>query len=254
MTTIATMEGSEMNEVLKMKYKFENSYFINEAYKTLRTNIQFCGTDVKVIAFTSCEAHEGKTSVCTELARSFAANGQKILLIDTDMRKSVMARRYANVKITAGLSNLLSGLITIEEAKYPTEFGFDVIFSGQFPPNPAELLGSNSFKQLIEEEKAKYDYIFVDTAPLGIVIDSAVVASCCDSAVIVVSVDTVDYRDVNGVKDQLAKTGCRILGVVLNHASVKSEQKYKKYYSKYGKSYGNLYKYYGASNDKKGNK
>lgn len=250
MTTIATMEGSEMNEVLKMKYKFENSYFINEAYKTLRTNIQFCGTDVKVIAFTSCEAHEGKTSVCTELARSFAANGQKILLIDTDMRKSVMARRYANVNNAVGLSNYLSGLSTVEEVKYPTESGYDVIFSGPFPPNPAELLGSNAFRKLIEE-KSKYDYIFVDTAPLGMVIDGAVVATCCDSAVIVVSIDTVDYRDVNGVKDQIAKSGCRILGVVLNHTSAKSEKKYKKAYGKYAKGYYNPYKHYEDSKEKK---
>lgn len=228
---------------IQLKFEHKDEYFSREAYKSLRTNIQFCGRDVKVIAFTSSEAHEGKTTVCVELARSFAEAGKKILLIDADMRKSVIASRYAEETGIVGLSQLLSGQATADEAKYSAEAeNFDIIFAGKFPPNPVELLGSSAFKELLESEKPNYDYIFIDTPPLGMVIDGAVVASVCDSAIIVISIDVVKFRYVQNVQSQLEKAGCRILGVVLNHVTKKSERYYKKYYGKYH-GYGSYSKY-----------
>lgn len=224
---------------IKLKYEFDNEYFISEAYKTLRTNIQFCGADVKVIAFTSCEAHEGKTTVCTELARSFAENGKKILLVDADMRQSVTVSRYTDEKGVVGLSQLLSGQATVDDVIYNTVAGFDVIFAGKFPPNPVELLGSKLFRDLLETQKENYDYIFIDTPPLGMVIDGAVIAALCDSSVIVIGAETVSYKSVENVKVQLQKAGCRILGVVLNHVARKGERYYRRYYnSNYGYGYG----------------
>ncbi|MBQ9080747.1 MAG: CpsD/CapB family tyrosine-protein kinase [Clostridia bacterium] len=218
---------------IELKYEFSNEYFTSEAYKALRTNVQFCGTDVKVIAFTSSEAHEGKTTVCTELSKAFADDGKKILLIDADMRKSVMVSRYTEQTGIIGLSQLLSGMASIEDVKYTTKEGFDVIFAGKYPPNPVELLGSNAFREFLESQKSSYDYIFIDCPPLGMVIDGAVIASVCDSAVIVISIDVVKRKAVAAVKSQFEKSGCRILGVVLNHVAKKSERYYKKYYGKY---------------------
>ncbi len=225
---------------IKLKYEFGDEYFISEAYKTLRTNIQFCGADVKVIAFTSCEAHEGKTTICIELAKSFAENGKKILLVDADMRQSVAVSRYTDEKNVVGLSQLLSAQAGIEDVKFSTDAGFDLIFAGKFPPNPVELLGSKLFREFLEREKANYDYIFIDTPPVGMVIDGAVISAACDSSVIVIGADMVSYKMVENVKTQLQKSGCRILGVVLNQVTRKSDRYYRRYYSNgnYGYGYG----------------
>jgi capsular exopolysaccharide synthesis family protein len=229
-------------EMIPIRLKFESStdYFVSEAFKVLRTNIQFCGTDVKVISITSCEANEGKTTICLELAKAMSESGKKVLLIDADMRKSVMVTKYADEKGVTGLSQYLSGMAEKGDIIYTAENGgFDIIFAGKFPPNPVELLGSTRFKKLIDEVKPNYDYILIDSPPLGLVIDGAVIASLCDSAVIVISTDMIKYRFALNVKQQLEKSGCHILGVILNHIQKKNSTYYKKYhgygyYSGYG--------------------
>lgn len=217
---------------IKLKFDESDDYFTREAFKGLRTNIQFCGTDVKVIAFTSNFANEGKTTVCIELSRAMAESGKKVLLIDADMRKSVMATTYSDAVGIVGLSQYLSGMEEKENVVYTEEDnGFDIVFAGQFPPNPVELLGGNKFKKFIEEEKLNYDYIIIDAPPIGMVIDAAVVASVCDSAVLVISVDTVRYRQALESKYLLEKSGCHVLGVVLNQVNYnKKGRRSRKYY------------------------
>lgn len=236
--------------MIPIKFKFDNDdYFTGEAFKKLRTNIMFCGTDVRVIAFTSCGMYEGKTTVCIELARAMAKVGKKVLLIDSDMRKSVMLTRYTDEKGIVGLSQYLSGMVEKDKVIYSADVSdeqscdkFDIVFAGLFPPNPAELLGGSKFKEFIEEEKKNYDYIIIDTPPLGAVIDAAIVAAVCDSAVMVIGINTVKYRQAIDVKNQLEKSGCRVLGVVLNDVSGKkglmygSNFKHNKY-SYYAKVY-----------------
>jgi len=223
---------------VKLNLENSNDYFTREAFKVLRTNIQFCGTDIKVIAFTSCESNEGKTYVCVELARAMAEGGHKVLFIDADMRKSVVASRYTEEKGVVGLSQYLSGMAERDEVIYTVEdIGFDLIFAGIFPPNPVELLGSKRFKQLLEEEQNNYDYILIDTPPVGVVIDGAVVAANCDGAVIVISSGTISYRFVQQVKQQIEKSGCHVLGMVLNNVRRLNGAYKKKYYGNY-KGYG----------------
>jgi len=217
----------------------EQNYFMREAFNTLRTNILFSGKDVKTIVVTSCMAHEGKTTVSYETSKSLAESGKKVLLIDADLRKSVMASRYTKDRGITGLSHLLSGQVTAEQAICKTQIaGLDIIFAGPYPPNPTELVGSPAFKELLDSQRDKYDYIIVDAAPLGLVIDAAVMASVCDGAVIVINAGTIKYRMAQGVKAQLQKSGCKILGVILNQVSRKGGLSGGSYYSaKYSSEY-----------------
>lgn len=214
----------------------------NEAYKTLRTNILFSGEDIKVIAFTSSVPNEGKSSTSFHLAKSFAEDGKKILFMDADIRKSVILARHEADQEVVGLTHYLSGQDTKEDVIYASNIEhMDVIFTGQVAPNPAELLGTEKFKELIAYAREQYDYVVVDCPPLGSVIDAAIIAKECDGAVIVIESDNVSYRLIQKVKTQLEVSGCKILGAVLNKVDM-SRTGYmyygKGYYGNYG-DYGN---------------
>lgn len=215
-----------------------------EAFKTLRTNLQFCGKDIKSIALTSCTPNEGKTSVSLQLARSLSENGKRVLFIDGDLRKSVILSRCQIDQTVKGLSHYLSGQCAFTEAVYMTNVkNLHMIFAGPVPPNPAELLGSNAFKIVIEKMKTVYDYIIIDTPPLGSVIDAAVIANECDGSVLVVKSGEISRRFARKIVDQLRMADCPILGAILNSVDMKKNS-YGNYYGKY---YG---KYYGQEVDK----
>lgn len=224
----------------------------NEAYKTLRTNIQFCGSEIKVIAVTSCTPNEGKTSVTFNLARSMAELGKKVLYMDADLRKSVVVGRYKVEGKILGLTHFLSGQEQFHNVVYSTNINrLHMVFAGPVPPNPAELLSNKYLKKLIPTLKEIYDYIIIDTPPLGSVIDSAIIAQECDGIAFVCEARHNSYKFAQKVIEQLKKTDCTILGVILNKVPVKSKGYYSKYYSKY---YGNYYgkytgDYYGADDD-----
>jgi capsular exopolysaccharide synthesis family protein len=226
----------------------KQNYFMREAFNTLRTNILFSGKNIKTIVVTSCMAHEGKTTISFETARNLAESGKKVLLLDADLRRSVMVSRHTKDRGLMGLSQVLSGQIEPDDAICKTQVeGLDIIFAGPYPPNPTELVGSPAFKELLDAKRDLYDYIIVDAAPLGLVIDAAVMASVCDGAVIVINAGHIKYRFAQGVKEQLEKSGCKILGVVLNQIDRKrsSDSGSSYYTSKYG--YGS--DYYGYNGD-----
>lgn len=210
-----------------------------EAFKTLRTNIEFSGSDVKVVCVTSCTPNEGKSNTSFELARSFAENGKKVLLIDADLRKSVMRYRHKKGWVRFGLSNFLVGRAPLQDVVCVTNIrNLHLIFSGPVPPNPSELLGNRWFAKMMEEARNIYDIIIVDTPPLGSVIDTAVVAKYCDGAIIVIESGATSRRFARRVKGQLEVTNCRILGVVLNKVHMGNKGYYGKYYGKYYGNYG----------------
>lgn len=233
-------------EVLK-----ELDFKTNEAYKTLRTNISFCGDDVQAIAFTSSVPNEGKSMVSFQCAKALSEDGKKVLYIDADIRKSVLIARYGADHEVSGLTHFLTGKKHLDDVICQTNIkNMDVIFSGQVAPNPSELLGKERFANMIERAKNEYgyDYIIIDCPPLGSVIDAAVVARACDGTIIVIESDNLSYRITQKVKDQLDKSGCRILGAVLNKVEMEGKGYYGKYYgSYYGKYYGN-YGDYGQKN------
>lgn len=231
--------------VVKKTVEFINKQTTNfgydEAIKTLRTNISFCGKNIRAIALTSSNPNEGKSSITFALACSLAEMGKKTLLIDADIRKSVFVSRYQIHSDVLGLSQFLSGQIDLDEVWYHTNVEYlDMIFSGPYSPNPSELLEDPSFDKMLQWARTEYDYILIDTPPIGSVIDAAIVAKTCDGAVMVIESGASSYRIAQRGKQQLEKSGCRILGVVLN----KVNRERSGYYGKFGK-YGNYRPYYG---------
>ena len=218
----------------------QEDYFYQEAIKTLRTNIQFAGMDVKTILFTSCYPNEGKSDITFQLSQEIGKLGKKVLLLDADIRKSILASRYGVGKQVQGLSNYLSGQASIAEIIYRTNYeNMDIIFSGSFAPNPSELLGQEAFgtllgavrehKDMIRLVRDVYDYIIVDTPPIGSIIDAAIVAKQCDGAVLVFESELVSSKEAARVKEQLLMTGCRLIGAVLNKVDVKKNKYYHRY-------------------------
>ncbi len=215
-----------MNQI-KLTLTGEKDYFTQEAFKTLRTNLQFCGQDVRTIMFTSVGENEGKSTITLNLAKSFSDLGKKVLVIDADMRKSVMAGRNTNATNPKGLSEVLNGLAKLEDVVCQGENStVYLLFSGQYPPNPVELLGGKYFADLMAAAKEKYDYIIVDTPPLGRVVDAAVIAPNCDGAVLVIGHKSVPYHEAQEVINQIRKTECKMLGVVRNNSSVNTHSYY----------------------------
>ena len=226
-----------------------------EAYKTLRTNVQFCGNDVKIISLTSCVPNEGKSMVSFNLAISMAETGKKVLFIDADLRKSVLIGRYKINKAIKGLTQYLSGVEQLDDVRYGTNLkNMDLILSGPVTQNPAELLNNEKFTELLETARKEYDYVIIDTPPIGQVIDPAIVAQQTDGVIFLISQANISYKYAQKQIEQMRKSGCRILGAVLN--KVDPEEKggyYGGYYGKYSKKgYGYGYGYgYGNNGEYK---
>lgn len=224
---------------VNMKDVRKPDYYYAEAIKTLRTNLQFSGKNIKTILFTSCYPNEGKSDITFSLAQEMGGIGKRVLLLDVDIRKSVYMSRFKVEGSIFGLSQYLSG--QLDEAYrliYHTNFpNLDIIFAGPSAPNPSGLLGGEVFAELLNTVREHYDYVFIDTPPIGTIIDAAVVAEKCDGAVLLIESETVSYRVAQKALAQLEKSGCTILGSVLNKVDTKKDKYYSSYYSRYGKYY-----------------
>lgn len=210
----------------------------SEALKTLRTNIIFSGPSVRAIGITSFGAAEGKSTLSLQTALSFAQMGKRVLLVDADLRKSVLPSRLRLKGKVEGLSHYLSGLANVSELLCETDVpGMYIMFAGTRVPNSAELLGSENFAKLIPALKDVFDYVIVDTAPLGQVIDCAVMAQHLDGVVMVIDSTNNSYKLERRVKNQLLKSGGKVLGVVLNQVDYDDRSGYYGYGSRYGGYY-----------------
>lgn len=223
-------------EKIAVKRYIAKSFQTAEAIKTLRTNLMFSGADVRAVALTSFVASEGKSTVSFQLAASLAQAGKRVLLLDADLRKSKLINRLQVKAKVEGLSHYLSGMANANDLMYETDQpGMYIMFAGTYVPNSAELLGSAGFGNLIAKLKDVFDYIIVDSAPLGQVIDCAVIAPVLDGVLMVVDVTHNSYKMERRVKAQLEKSGGKILGVVLNRVDLRERGGYygKHYYSSY---------------------
>jgi capsular exopolysaccharide synthesis family protein len=222
----------------------ELNYDTTEAMRSLRTNISFCGDDIQSILITSSEADEGKSETAMNLARAMAETGKKVVLVDTDLRKSVLVGKYGihredNEKIY-GLSHYLAGQKNLDQVLYSTSIeNLDLVVAGPSAPNPTELLNNHYFDEMMTTLRNSYDIILMDGSPLGLVIDSAIIATKCDGAIMVIEQGRVSRKFAFHVKKQLEKSGTRILGAVLNKVKRNSTGYYKKYYKGHYTYYSN---------------
>lgn len=208
-----------------------------EYYNALCTNIQLSGDKLKVISVTSVNPGEGKTTTSINIAWSFARAGYKTLLIDGDTRNSVMLGVFKSREKITGLTEFLSGTADLSHGLCDTNIeNLFVVQSGSVSPNPTALLQSKNFNDMIETLRKYFDYIIIDTPPIGIVIDAAIITQKCDASILVTATGEANKRDIQKAKQQLKQTGKLFLGVVLNKLDI-SVNKYGVYgsYGNYGK-------------------
>ena len=251
---VITMAEKKNRKELKNKEKLMNeqkfmigphlSFAGAEAYKLLRTNIQFSFSEDttnegKVIGVTSSIPGEGKSMTILNLAYTFAESNKRVLLIEGDMRLPTLANRL-KLKQTPGLSNLLVGLNTVNDAiqhfstaKEGTQpVTVDVIVSGTIPPNPAELLSSSRLESLLKVLKRNYDYIFLDQPPVTAVTDALITSDKTDGIIVVVRNNHAARSGLAETMRQLKLVDAHILGFVFNGAADDGRKYYKKGYYK----------------------
>ncbi|MFR3568338.1 MAG: CpsD/CapB family tyrosine-protein kinase [Paraclostridium sordellii] len=192
---------------------------ISEAYRTIRTNIEFSNLDkeIKTIVGTSSQQNEGKSTVISNLAVSFAGmEDKRILVLEGDLRNPTVHRMF-NVSNSHGITEILTGQKSFEECVHTTEIkGLHVVTCGKIPPNPSEMLASKKMKSFINSLKDYYDYIFIDAPPIGIITDAGIISTYTDGTILVVAANEVDIDMVKIAKERLEKVNANILGIVLN--------------------------------------
>lgn len=210
-------------------------FAVTEAYKSIRTNLLFLLRKEfgNVLAVTSANVGEGKTTTALNLAIAFSQLGKKVLLIDADLRRPTVYQK-AKIPNDAGLSNVIAGFDSFETAVNHVREDLDILTAGKVSPYSSELLGSETFKELLDKLKGEYNYIIIDTPPINVVSDGLVVSALTDGLLFVV-------REKFTVKDEIAKAisaaefaNIKVLGAILNGTNGKHSSRYGKYgYSKY---------------------
>lgn len=206
---------------------------ISEQYRTIRTNIQFAtagNQKIKVLVVTSPGPSEGKSTSAVNLAAVFAQSGQRVLLVDADMRKATVHKTFGLAN-ASGLSTVLSTAATgenvIQRTTVPNLF---VLTSGPKPPNPSELLGSPRMLQVIEELKNAYDLVIFDMPPVVAVTDAQIMASKADGTILVLRENVGRKDEALKAKELLQMVHANILGVIYNGARTDKDQGYYYYY------------------------
>ena len=224
------------------------AFRVAEAYKMIRTNLLFtlANANSKIVVFSSAEPSAGKSTLSSNLAIVMAQTGAKVLLIDADMRKPVLHRNF-RVSKTLGLSKILGNLNKVDECVHHNVApNLDLIPSGSIPPNPSELLGSDRMKQLLAQAEEQYDYIFVDSPPLGVVADVLVVAPQSAGVVLVARQKQTTYDELEKCVETIKQINATMLGVVVTdvHSETSGYMRYdnKRYYRSYNYEYGRQHK------------
>lgn len=204
---------------------------LDEYYNSLATNIKFLGKDIKKIVLTSVFENEGKSTISINLAKSLAEIGCKVIFIDADTRKSVMYSRFKYRGEVLGLTSYLSGDTELQNTLYRTDVeNLTILPSGLIPPNPVSLLQNKNLDIMLDVFEKYYDYIIIDTPPIGSVIDPAIIAKKSDGSILVVEEGRVKKKFIKKAKTQLEQSGSNFLGVILNKADFERNE-----YGNYGK-------------------
>lgn len=225
---------------------FRKNFNVVEAYNALRVNLLFAipKQGAKKIILASAEAGEGKTTTVVNLAITLAQAGEKVIVVDCDLRKPRM-HKLLKLRNKNGVSNYMSTSATLEEVIQTTPYeNLSAITAGTLPPNPAELLSAERVAGLLEQLEANFDYILLDTSPVNVVSDALQMASVCDGVVMVAKYMATTYPSMNEAVAALRFANANIVGTVINSIVITSSTKryYHRYY-KYGSKYGYRYKY-----------
>jgi capsular exopolysaccharide synthesis family protein len=201
-----------------------------ESYRTLRTNIQYSSFDkkYKVIMITSSEQEEGKSTTAGNLALALAQNDKKVILIDCDLRKPSLHKKF-KISNVVGLSDVIIGKDEIASAIKRYNKDLVILTTGKIPPNPSEMLASEAMTNLIEVLKETFDYIILDTPPVQAVTDSQILSTKADGTILVVRANKTKKDSIRNTVGLLKKVNANIIGIVLNGTEVKKNQ-YHYYY------------------------
>lgn len=225
-------------------------YSIEEAINRLRINVSFLGSDIRRIMVISSEPNEGKSFVTLNLWKQMASAGVKSILVDVDMRKSVMVQQYQisreDGKELWGLTHFLSDNKKLEDCVLTTDLPCgDLLPNVNNVVNPSLLLENGRFEELLKILGEQYRYVFLDAPPLGLVSDGEKIGNLCDGAILVIHAGVTPTDVIRNSVAQLERANCPLLGIVLNRAGAGAgKYGYGKYYGKY---YGRKYytdKYY----------
>jgi capsular exopolysaccharide synthesis family protein len=227
-------------------------YAVEEALNRLRINIKFCGKNTKKILVVSSVPNEGKSFVSVQLWRMLAEAGFRSVLVDADLRRSILKRRHSFQcdEEIRGLDYYISGQAEYSDVVYETNIeNADIIPCSSYLENPSPLFEDPRLHELFDKLSEEYRYVIVDAPPLYNVSDGSMIASHCDGAILVVNAAETSKTLVTQSLQQLERSGCSLLGMVLNKAEV-AHRSYYRYYGKYGKYYGD---YYYGGNSTRGN-
>lgn len=201
-----------------------------EAYRSLRTSIKFSSVDkpIKTIVVTSSIPGEGKSTISGNLAITLSQSGARVLLIDCDLRKPSIHKKFGIVN-ELGLTDVLVDECNLKDVIQKIDEYLFMITAGTIPPNPSEIVGSNSMEDLIKELSLSFDYIVMDTPPLGAVTDAQVLSTKVDGTILVVKAGSTKKDVVMNSVNLIKKVNGNLIGTVLNGVE-KSNNKYYYYY------------------------
>ncbi len=254
-------ERMDINRILTDQTDFNTI----ETYKSIRTNIMFSIPKTekgRVIIVTSSAPNEGKTTTSINLAITFAQTGARVIIVDCDLRKA-RVHKYLGLERLDGVSNVLCGFTELDSAiKYSVRENLDCLTAGAIPPNPAELMETDAFSDLISTLQERYDYIFIDTPPVTVVTDAVIAMKYANGVVLVVRENYSIYDLLDDTVEKLEQANAKLLGVIMVDCDERARRyKYYKrgrygylYKYRYGYKYGYKYKYdyrYGDEIEKK---
>lgn len=201
-----------------------------EAYKTLRTNIQYSsiGKKIHTLVITSSESKEGKSTVCANLGFTFSKNGKSVVIMDCDFRKPSI-HKFFNMSNSYGITDLLVGEKKLDEIMHHYNEKISILTAGKIPPNPSEILGSDCMRNLLNYLSGIYDIVLVDSSPVGVVTDAQILSAEADGTLFVVKAEKTKSKRVLESINLLKNVDANIIGIVLN-GTYNSNKKYKDYY------------------------
>lgn len=203
-----------------------------EAYRSLRTSIKFSSVDkpIKTIVVTSSIPGEGKSTISGNLAITLSQSGARVLLIDCDLRKPSIHKKFRVVN-DLGLTDILVDKCSLKDVIKKIDEYLFMITAGTIPPNPSEIVGSNSMEDLIKELSLSFDYIVMDTPPVIPVTDPLLLAAKSDATIIVVRARKTKEKIIRQAYDELIKVNSNIIGSILNDSETKTNNSYYEYYA-----------------------